>query len=133
MGLKSTNPNGARSTQLALEATLKGPGVCHLVGVVEVDEARDTENRGDKGANHNETGTRRGPGVVVRGEDAEDVVVFVNGLAKVAALLRVPPVGMGIAVLTLDGGRVDVASVLWRDSWSVKRTTWGICNRDTTV
>mgnify|MGYP006976746385 CR=1 FL=1 len=35
-----------------------------------------------------------------------------DGLAKVPPLLLVPPVGMGVAELALDAGRVDVAAVL---------------------
>ena len=39
-------------------------------------------------------------------------MVFVHGLAKVAAFLRVPPFGVGIAMLALNARRVDVAAVL---------------------
>jgi hypothetical protein len=39
-------------------------------------------------------------------------VVFVHRLAKVAPLLLVPPVGVGIAKLALDARGVDVAAVL---------------------
>lgn len=39
-------------------------------------------------------------------------MVFVNRLAKVAALLLVPPIAVGIAELSLDEGRVDVSAVL---------------------
>ena len=58
-------------------------------------------------------------GVCFCGEDAEDVVVLVYGLAVVAALDRVPPVGVGIAELALDGerggeGGVGVVAVLER-------------------
>jgi hypothetical protein len=39
-------------------------------------------------------------------------VILVYRLAKVPSLLLVPPVGMGVAELALDAGRVDVAAVL---------------------
>lgn len=35
-----------------------------------------------------------------------------NRLTKVSSLLRVPPVGIGVAELSLDLGRVDIASIL---------------------
>lgn len=52
-----------------------------------------------------------------RGEDSQDVVVLVDGLAVVAAFLRVPPFGVGVAELALDGkgggeGGVGVVAVL---------------------
>ena len=50
--------------------------------------------------------------VVFGGEDAEDVVVFVHWLAVVPPLLRIPPVGVGVAVLALYSGGVDPAAVL---------------------
>lgn len=42
-----------------------------------------------------------------------------NRLTKVTALLRVPPLGIRIAVLSLDAGRVDVAAVLRKVSRTV--------------
>ncbi len=39
-------------------------------------------------------------------------MILVHRLAKVPSLLLVPPVGMGVAELALDAGRVDVAAVL---------------------
>lgn len=49
--------------------------------------------------------------VVVQRKDTEDIVVFVAGLAKVAALLLVPVVAVWVAVSSLLKGRVDVAAV----------------------
>lgn len=48
----------------------------------------------------------------MRREDAQLVVVLVAGLAIVPPLLLVPPVAVGVAELSLDRGRLDVASVL---------------------
>jgi hypothetical protein len=50
--------------------------------------------------------------VVVQRESAKDVVVLVDGLAKVAALLLVPVVAVRVAVRALLGRGVDVAAVL---------------------
>ena len=50
--------------------------------------------------------------VRVRGKNAQDVVVFVDGLAVVAAFLLVPPVGVGVAELALYGRWIGVISVL---------------------
>lgn len=54
--------------------------------------------------------------VFVRGEHAEDILVFVHGFPKVAALLLVPPVGVGVPELTLLGRGVGVTSVLLKVS-----------------
>jgi hypothetical protein len=50
--------------------------------------------------------------VFLSGEDAEDIVVFVHRLAVVSALLRVPPVGVGVALGAFDSWRIDVAAIL---------------------
>lgn len=50
-------------------------------------------------------------GIYVGREHAENIVVFVEGFAKVAPFLLVPPVGVGIAKLTFFGWRVDVTAV----------------------
>lgn len=39
-------------------------------------------------------------------------MVFVYGLAEVAALLLIPPIAVGVAELALDERRVNVAAVL---------------------
>lgn len=39
-----------------------------------------------------------------------------NRLAEVLAFLLVPPVGVGVAKLTLDRRRIDVATILERES-----------------
>lgn len=66
-------------------------------------------------------------GVCLSGEDTQDIIVLVDGLAVVAALLLVPPVGVRVTELALDRGRVGVLSVLtvvsmaaWeQESWNV--------------
>jgi len=58
-------------------------------------------------------------------ENSEDVVVLVDNLAVVAAFLRVPPVGVGITELALDGKgrgqvRVRVVAILFAISISTQ-------------
>jgi hypothetical protein len=110
----NTYPHGAGPTKLSLQTILELSGICDPVWVVEVYQAGNTQNGGNEGANHDETGPGGSPGVVPRREDTEDVVVFMDSLSKIPSLLRVPPVGMGITVLALDGWGVDIASVLSR-------------------
>jgi hypothetical protein len=52
--------------------------------------------------------------VVLRREDAKDIVVFVHRLAVIPPLDGIPPVGVGISVLAFDGesrGEVGVGVV----------------------
>ncbi|KAL8933278.1 MAG: hypothetical protein Q9211_005870, partial [Gyalolechia sp. 1 TL-2023] len=58
--------------------------------------------------------------VFVGGEDAEDVVIFVDGFPEVAPFLLVPPVGVGVAELALLGRRLDVAAILYGRLWGVR-------------
>jgi len=51
--------------------------------------------------------------VFLGGEDAEDVVVFVDGLAVVSSLLLVPPIRIRIALGALDWYRIFVAAILF--------------------
>lgn len=51
-------------------------------------------------------------GVLLGAEDTENLIVLVDGLAKVALLLLVPPAAVGISVLTLHGGGVLVTAIL---------------------
>ncbi len=50
-------------------------------------------------------------GILVGRKDAEDIVVLMDGFAKVAALLLVPPITVGVPELTLFGGWIDVTAV----------------------
>lgn len=51
-------------------------------------------------------------GVLLRTEDGQDVVVFVDRLAKVPPLLFVPPVMVGVSELALLTRRVRVVAIL---------------------
>lgn len=50
--------------------------------------------------------------VLLWGEYAQDIVVFVNRFSKVPSLLLIPPVGVGVAQMAGYGWGVDVAAVL---------------------
>jgi hypothetical protein len=52
--------------------------------------------------------------VVVEGNGAEDIVVLMDGVAKVASLLLVEVFAVGVAVLWFLGAGVDEAAVLYR-------------------
>jgi hypothetical protein len=58
-------------------------------------------------------------------------VVLVNGLAKVPALLLIPPVGVRVAELALDARRIDVTAIL-REEQSARRRR-GISSSTTTA
>lgn len=51
-------------------------------------------------------------GVLLRGEHAENVVVFMDRFTIIASLLFIPPVGIWVTELALFGGWVDVAAIL---------------------
>ncbi len=53
--------------------------------------------------------------VLVRTEYAKDIIILMDGLAKIAALLLIPPVGIWITMLALYARRVYVATIL--DDW----------------
>jgi hypothetical protein len=94
--------------------------------VVEIDDPAQHANARDKSGHENAAPARCEVCVVLSGEDAEDVIVLVDGLAVVSALLRVPPVGVGVACCALDGRWVDVAAVLLR---LVRVKCVGVCLR----
>lgn len=108
-----TYPRGARAAQLPLQASLEFTRIRRPVWIFHIDDSADPQKNGDEGANHDQTRTSLGPCVVVRGEDSENIVILVDGLAKVSSLLGVPPVGIWISVLALDTGRINVAAILY--------------------
>lgn len=107
-----THQPSVLSAQLLLQTIGECPRYTGLVGVELVDNSHEHTNTGDKGAEQHSTESGLEVIVTVGGEDTENIVVLVNGFAVVAAFLRVPPVSVGVTVLTLDRGWVDVASVL---------------------
>lgn len=108
----STYPNSSRTAQFLQQTVLELTRIRDLVGVRELDAVAETEEGNDEGANLGKTLAGRDPSVFVRRKHAQEIVVLVHGLAKVATLLGVPPLGVGIAKLALDARGVDVAAVL---------------------
>lgn len=51
-------------------------------------------------------------GILLGTKDAENFVVFVDGLAEVPLLLLIPPAAVGVSECSLHTGRVAVATVL---------------------
>jgi hypothetical protein len=93
--------------------------------VISVHHRAQSAKSRDEAAHEDHTPAGGEVCVLLRGEDAEDVVVLVDGFAVVAALLLVPPVAVGVAELALDGqggseGGVGVVAVL--SSLSVYRS-----------
>lgn len=107
-----THPRCARATELPLQPVLKLAWEGRPVGVRRLDHVADAQEGGDEGCDLDEALARADPGVYVRREDAQLVVVLVDGLAEVPPLLLVPPVAVRVAELSLDRGGLDVASVL---------------------
>lgn len=108
-----TYSNSVRAAELSLQTTFEFSGVSGLIGVVEVDQAADSTESSNESSNHGEARTGCCPGVFVRREHAEHIVVFVDGFTEVSTLLGIPPVGVGVAELTLNSGRVNVTTVLY--------------------
>lgn len=50
--------------------------------------------------------------MLFRTEDAEDIIIFVDGLAVIPPLLLIPPVAVRVSKLPILSRRVDVAAVL---------------------
>lgn len=107
-----TYPCGTSTSQLSLKPTLKLSWERWPVGVEGLDTKKNTAQRNEERANLHQALAGGNPGVLVWGEHAEDIVVLVDGLAIVSPLLLVPPVGVRVAELALDRGRLDVSTVL---------------------
>lgn len=107
-----TYPNSTSSSEFLLQASLKLAGVRLLVRIDSLHHPAQAEHGSNENGGLEETLRRRDPGVLVRAEQAQCIVVLVHRLAVVPPLLLIPPVGVRVAELSLDLGRVDVAAVL---------------------
>lgn len=107
-----THQDRALSSQLPIQSALERPLHGRAVGVRQAHNTAQAEDDADEGAHEDEALLGGEVGVLVGGEDAEDVVILVDELAEVAALLLIPPVGVGVAELALLGRGVGVAAVL---------------------
>ena len=118
-GYLVTHSHHPSPAQLLLQSIRERSRRTRPVGVREIDGGEERSERGNEAADQEEGLARGGMGVLLEGEDAEDVVVLMDGLAVVAALLLVPPVGVRVAELTLLARRVNVAAVLWKKSRTI--------------
>lgn len=107
-------PHRTRTTKLPLQAVDVFLGNSLHVGICQVYEANCREKNGRRGREHHGTLAGGRPVVLVRGEDAQQIVILVDGFAEVPPLLGIPPVAIGVTELPLDRGRVDVAAILAR-------------------
>lgn len=104
--------NSIRTTQLLLQTINIGLGDAGLVGVVKADNTAQAQEGRDEHSQVAEALAGANVGVLLGTEDTENLIVLVDGLAKVALLLLVPPAAVGISVLTLHTGRVLVTAIL---------------------
>lgn len=100
------------TTQLLLQSINIGLGDTGLVRVVKADNAAQAQEGRDEHSQVEEAFAGGDVGVLLGTEDTENLIVLVDGLAKVALLLLVPPAAIGVSVLTLHGGRVLVTAIL---------------------
>lgn len=112
-----TYPRCARTPKLSLQTVFKLARERPPVRVCRLDHVADAQEGGDEGCDLDEALARADPGVLVRREDAQLVVVLVAGFAVVPPVLLVPPVAVRVAELSLNWGRLDVASVLCKRAY----------------
>lgn len=108
-----TYGDSAGAAKFSIKTTRECSRDSGLVGIELTDDAHEDKDRADEGTE--EDGAEAGLEVRVGlgGEEAESVVVLVDGLAKVTTLLLVPPIAVGVTEGALDCRRVYVAAVLF--------------------
>ena len=79
---------------------------CHRHGIAHTKDARD------EASPHQEASRGGHVSVVFEGEDAENFIIFMDRLTKVASFLFVVPIAIWVAVLSLDSWGIDVVIVL---------------------
>lgn len=100
------------TSQLLLQTVDVSLGDTRLVRVVEADNTTEPQEGSNKHSQVEEALARSDVGILFGAENAEDLVLFVNRLAKVTLLLLIPPAAVGISELALHAGRVLVAAIL---------------------
>lgn len=114
-------------SEFSVQSPRKRPRCTRLIRVNWIDSHAQPHDRRYETSQQKEALCRLEVRVLFRREHAQDIVVLVHGLAVVAPLLLVPPVGVGVTELALLGRRVDVATVLCRSvsrdlgTWSKRR------------
>ena len=101
-----------RTTQLLLQSISIGLGNTGLVGIIEADNSAQAQESRNENTEVEETLAGGDVGILLRAEDTENFVLFVDGLAEVALLLLVPPTTIGVSERALHTRRVLVAIVL---------------------
>ena len=109
----STHGHSTRAAELPIKTTRESSRDRCLVGVELTDSTHQDEDGSDKGTEEEGTVAGLEVGVGFGREETKSVVVLVDGLAKVATLLLVPPVAVRVAEGALDCWRVDVSTVLY--------------------
>lgn len=112
MSSKCTYPDCPVTSQLLVQPARKLPWCTRLIGICEGDGEKQPGDCRDECGHHDCALAWCRPCVLFWREDAQNVIVLVARLAKVALLLLVPPVGIGISELSLLKRRVDIATVL---------------------
>ena len=101
-----------RAPQLRLQSSRKCPRDTWLIRIIHAHDADQDPSSRKEAAQKEETLPGRKVRILVRGEHAEDIVVFVHGFAVVAPLLLVPPVAVGVAELAFLWDWIDIAAIL---------------------
>lgn len=100
------------TSQLLLQAVNVSPGGAWPVRIVEADKTAESQEGSNKHSQMQEALARRDVGILFRAEDTEDLIIFVDRLAKVTPLLLIPPATVGVSELALHTRRVLVAAIL---------------------
>lgn len=100
------------TSQLLLQTVRVSPGDAWLVRVVEADNTTEPQEGSNKHSQVEEALARSDVSILLRAEDIENLILFMNRLPKVTFLLLVPPAAVGISELALHAGRVLVAAIL---------------------
>lgn len=109
---RMTYYHSTRASQFLLHSIREGSRDCWPVRIVEFDSSDDAQEARHKDSKVEESLARTGMGVLLRTEDTQDIVVFMDRFSKVPPLLFIPPVAVGISELTLHTGRVGVVTIL---------------------
>ena len=108
-----TYRHSTRTSQLFLHPVWKSPRSSGLVWVGEAHKTAETQEGCYKATQVEESLAGSDVGVLLRTEDAQNIVILVDRLAKVPPLLLVPPLMGRVSELALLTGRVRVLAILW--------------------
>ena len=95
--LKETYWNSQGASQFLLQSIRIRLRYTNLVWIIHPSNGHQPKHGGYKSPHQHSTPAWFEMRVLFGREDAEDIVVFVNGFAVVASLLLVPPIAVGVA------------------------------------